>query len=102
MSRSFSPVKKSSHIRILPFGFFTVTMDAPQADLSIDVSTPMSSYRSNSFPTASCIANANGKGFLNTVTTPSISSTCAITLCTMSDDNLKHFWKFSARIILRT
>ncbi|KRY33272.1 conserved hypothetical protein [Trichinella spiralis] len=79
MSRSFSPVEKSAHIRILPFGFFTVTMGAAQADLSIGVSTPMSTYRSNSFPTASCIANANGKGFRNTGTTPSFSSTCAFT-----------------------
>ncbi|KRX13999.1 Retrovirus-related Pol polyprotein from transposon [Trichinella nelsoni] len=39
MSRPFSPVEKSAHIRILPFGFFTVTMGAAQADLSIGVST---------------------------------------------------------------
>ncbi|KRY40717.1 hypothetical protein T01_4760 [Trichinella spiralis] len=76
MSRSFSPVEKSAHIRILPFGFFTVTMGAAQADLSIGVSTPMPTYRCNSFPTASCIANANGKGFRNTGTTPFFSSTC--------------------------
>ncbi|KRY33219.1 hypothetical protein T01_9210 [Trichinella spiralis] len=54
-------------------------MDAAQADLSIGVSTPMSTYRSNSSSTASCIANANGKGFRNTGTTPSFSSTCAFT-----------------------
>ncbi|KRY08541.1 hypothetical protein T12_4351 [Trichinella patagoniensis] len=40
-----------------------MTMGAAQVDLSIGVSTPMSTYRSNSFSTAPCIANANGKVF---------------------------------------
>ncbi|KRX13728.1 hypothetical protein T07_912 [Trichinella nelsoni] len=38
-------------------------MWAAQADLPIGVITPMSTYRSNSFSTASCNANANGKVF---------------------------------------
>ncbi|KRZ54928.1 hypothetical protein T02_10917 [Trichinella nativa] len=38
-------------------------MGAAQADLSIEVSTPMSTYRSNSFSAAPCIANANEKVF---------------------------------------
>ncbi|KRY55124.1 hypothetical protein T03_14439 [Trichinella britovi] len=53
-----------------------MTMRTAQADLSIWVSTPMSTYRSNSFSTASCIVNANGKGIRNTGTPPSFSSTC--------------------------
>ncbi|KRY46464.1 hypothetical protein T03_2207 [Trichinella britovi] len=40
-----------------------MTMGAAQADLSIEVSTPMSTYRSYSLSAAPCIANANKKVF---------------------------------------
>ncbi|KRY40735.1 hypothetical protein T01_1771 [Trichinella spiralis] len=76
---------------------FTVTIGAAQADLSIGISTPMSTYRSNSFSTASCIVNANGKWY-NSI--PQLN--VCLYLCTMLKAIFKHNWKFSAHVILCT